>query len=441
MPPSRKSSSSTTRSKKANSAKAAAKAAAPAKTAEQIAQEEHDALVTSASKLIHAVTYSPVDEVKRLLKEGAPTWYQEESMGWNCLHFAAERGDADIVKACLSSGAVWNAVDFLGRTPGDIALSINDEKSYVMIRNEGIRTEMLHYVLKAAKSVPMEEDDEEAEDMPEQTQKTEIPGESSTTQLTSTGMTLRNEDKTSAGDNLEYLKSKLIWEMGEDGKERVCDADGNGVMMGWEEPLMKEHVRLMCHGHPKMASGEGLNILNIGYGLGIIDDMFQDLSPKPASHTVIEAHPQVLEHIKKRKFNQKPGVKILDGRWQDWCKEDKLEELLKATEESGGGFDIVFIDTFAEGYEELKDFFEVLPGILEGPDSVFSFWNGLGATNPTIYDVASDLAALHLDDVGMKTEWHDVIVDESIAEGTWKGIKRKYWDLRVYKLPVSTMNI
>lgn len=41
-------------------------------------------------------------------------------------------------------------------------------------------------------------------------------------------------------------------------------------MMGWEEPLMKEHVRLICHGHPKMASGEGLNILNIGYGLGIV---------------------------------------------------------------------------------------------------------------------------------------------------------------------------
>lgn len=108
MPASRRAAPST-RSKKANSTTAAAKAAAPAKTAEQIAQEEHDALVTSASKLIHAVTYSPVAEVKRLLKEGAPTWYQEESMGWNCLHFAAERGDADIVKACLSSGAVWNA--------------------------------------------------------------------------------------------------------------------------------------------------------------------------------------------------------------------------------------------------------------------------------------------------------------------------------------------
>lgn len=109
MPASRKTSAPTTRSKKANSTKAAAKAAAPAKTAEQIAQEEHDALVTSASKLIYAVTYSPVEEVKKLLKDGAPTWYQEDSMGWNCLHFAAERGDADIVKACLSAGAVWNA--------------------------------------------------------------------------------------------------------------------------------------------------------------------------------------------------------------------------------------------------------------------------------------------------------------------------------------------
>jgi hypothetical protein len=52
--------------------------------------------------------------------------------------------------------------------------------------------------------------------------------------------------------------------------EKVKLIFGRSVMMGWEEPLMKEHVRLMCHNHPKMASGEGLNILNIGYGLGIV---------------------------------------------------------------------------------------------------------------------------------------------------------------------------
>jgi hypothetical protein len=93
---------------------------------------------------------------------------------------------------------------------------------------------MLHYVLQAAKSVPMEEDVEEQEDdkpADNSEPETATPGESSTAQLTSTGMTLRNEDKTSAGDNLEYLKSKLVWEMGEDGKERVCDADGNGQVI------------------------------------------------------------------------------------------------------------------------------------------------------------------------------------------------------------------
>ena len=55
-------------------------------------------------------------------------------------------------------------------------------------------------------------------------------------------MTLRAEDDSSAGDNLAFLKSKLVWDMGQDGKERVLDADGNGVMMGWEEPLSKPSI-------------------------------------------------------------------------------------------------------------------------------------------------------------------------------------------------------
>jgi protein arginine N-methyltransferase 2 len=60
-----------------------------------------------------------------------------------------------------------------------------------------------------------------------------------------TNMTLRAEDDTSAGDNLAFLKSKLVWDMGQDGKERVLDADGNGVMMGWEEPLSKPQFLLV----------------------------------------------------------------------------------------------------------------------------------------------------------------------------------------------------
>ena len=45
-----------------------------------------------------------------------------------------------------------------------------------------------------------------------------------------TNIRLRAEDNTSAGDNLMFLKSKLTWDIGEDGRERVLDADGNGYV-------------------------------------------------------------------------------------------------------------------------------------------------------------------------------------------------------------------
>jgi len=47
---------------------------------------------------------------------------------------------------------------------------------------------------------------------------------------------LRAEDKSSAGDNLTFLRSKLVWETGEDGRERVMDEDSNGsVWCHWRE--------------------------------------------------------------------------------------------------------------------------------------------------------------------------------------------------------------
>jgi hypothetical protein len=40
---------------------------------------------------------------------------------------------------------------------------------------------------------------------------------------------------------------------------------------------------------------------------------------------------------------------------------------------------------------ELKAFFEIVPDLLEGPESVFSFWNGLGATSESSLEVLSSL--------------------------------------------------
>ncbi|KAL1406925.1 Arginine N-methyltransferase 2 [Vanrija albida] len=360
-----------------------------------------------AQALLHASSTEPAFTIAALLERHAPTWYQDEDLGFSCLHYAAERREPAIVRQLLRAGAVWNAVDHWGRTAGEVALSLGDRESWEAIRNEGVRSEMLHHALKGDAGNGV--------------------------------VTLRAQDDSSAGDNLAFLASELTWETGADGRERVLDADGNGVMMGWEEPLMREHVRLMTADHPKAnGANGGMSILNVGYGLGIVDRLFQSTSP--ASHTIIEAHPQVLKHIRDTGVDKIPGVRILEGRWQDWVVGDKLGELIAGTEDAMG-FDAIFVDTFAEGYEDLKAFFEVLPDILEAEAGVFSFWNGLGATNPTIYAVSSSLAELHLDDVGLDTTWHDVAIPESLAREVWKGVRRRYWELPGYKLPVSKMRL
>lgn len=61
--------------------------------------------------------------------------------------------------------------------------------------------------------------------------------------------------------------------------------------------------------------------------------------------------------------------------------------------------------------------------------------------DPTIYSVSSSLAELHLEDVGLQVEWHDVLIPESMREEVWKGVRRRYWDLPGYKLPIAKMGL
>lgn len=174
-------------------------------------------LLTLAFRLIKAAETAPPSVLAGLLAEGAPAWFQDDDLGWSCLHYAAERKEPECLKVLLQGGAIWNAVDKWGRTAGEVCLSLGDEEGWSIIRNEGIRsgksdlvepgnlaytliaTEMLHHALAGTSSPD-----------------------------TTNNIVLRAEDKTSAGDNLVFLKSKLTWDVGKDGKERVLDADGNG---------------------------------------------------------------------------------------------------------------------------------------------------------------------------------------------------------------------
>lgn len=106
---------------------------------------------------------------------------------------------------------------------------------------------------------------------------------------------------------------------------------------------MQETVRLLCDNHRNLA--RGLKVLNIGFGLGIIDELFQSLSTPPLLHVIIEAHPDVQAYMREHGWYEKPGVQVLEGKWQDVIENPAVLEV--------GGFDVIYTDTFSEDYEGL----------------------------------------------------------------------------------------
>jgi protein arginine N-methyltransferase 2 len=97
-------------------------------------------LLPLANRLLQAAQISPPSQISHLLSLGAPAWYQDETLGWSALHYAAERREPECIRVLLQGGAVWNAVDKGGRTAGEICLSLGDREGWEMIRNEGVRS-------------------------------------------------------------------------------------------------------------------------------------------------------------------------------------------------------------------------------------------------------------------------------------------------------------
>lgn len=90
-------------------------------------------------------------------------------------------------------------------------------------------------------------------------------------------------------------------------EDKLMDSDSKAVMMAWEKPLMEAHAKAVCSG--------GGHILNIGFGMGLVDTAIQQYAP--AIHTIVEAHPEVYERMLHTGWGEKDNVKIIFGRWQD----------------------------------------------------------------------------------------------------------------------------
>ncbi|TFK44747.1 arginine methyl transferase [Crucibulum laeve] len=343
-----------------------------------------------------------IDAIKEIIATGAPLWYQNESEGISPLHAAAYIRNTALTRFLISEGAIWNAVDNLKNTAGDIALSFNDIETYTVIRDAGIRAELLLGLLSIKETLN-----------------------------SSSAIVLRAADTTASGSTDAFLTSQLRYTTDEHGQD-ICmltigDGKEVGVMMGWETEIMQETVRKLSQNHP---SAKNLKVLNVGFGLGIIDNLFQNLADPPSHHVIIEPHPDVLAHMKMSGWYAKNGVKILEGKWQDFVDSDELFGY--------GGFDIIYTDTFSEDYSNLYRFFEHLPDLLQGLDSRFSFFNGLGATNALFYDVYTHISDLHLEDLGVQVKWSDVDVAPDNKLERW-GESREYFTLPIYRLPIGRM--
>lgn len=144
---------------------------------------------------------------------------------------------------------------------------------------------------------------------------------------------------------MNYLEEKLTYT--DDG--RLLDSQGRAIMMEWERDIMKESAEVICQ--------NGGRVLNIGFGMGIIDSYIQ--SHRIDSHWIVEAHSDVISKMAADGWLDKDNVTVVPKRWQD-----ALRSLPK--------FDGIYFDTWNDsGLRELL--VPKLPSLLK-LGGVFSYW-------------------------------------------------------------------
>jgi len=344
------------------------------------------------------------------------------------------KSGVEAVKLLLQEGAIWNDLDNNDETPGCLARRIGALELYELIVDAGVRAEMLLNRLDGYEE--LSEEEEEEDDVKESGAKadevSEVEGQGegdaapelvevspeqaakvlSTTEAEAEALEAEGVEANPGVTNARYLDSNLNIQ-----EDRILDSDQNGVMMQWESDIMKKSAVALL---PR----PGLKVLNIGHGMGIVDGFFQEQSP--AEHHIVEAHADVVAEMKKRGWDSKPGVTIHEGRWQD---------ILPGLVAEGVTFDAIYYDTFAESYADFRDFFsEHVIGLLEQEGGKWGFFNGMGADRQISYDVYQKVAEMDLFEAGFDVDWEDIPVPK--LDGEWQGVKRAYWVVDNYRLPL-----
>ena len=318
------------------------------------------------------------------------------------------QGAKETVKYLQQSGAIWNQLDSNNQTPGCIALRLGLIELYEMMVDAGVRAEMLLNRLEEYERLEDVAEDEDASG-PENAVAGEAANsaiiEQRATQFETTGTTTDLPNATPDVASDRFLSSTLSLSA-----DRLLDDHHNGVMMSWESDIMSRSADAIL-------TGPGFKILNIGFGMGFIDNQLQSHSSKPSNHHIVEAHPTVLATMREQGWYEKPGVVVLEGKWQD---------ILPQLASEGQSYDAIYFDTFAESYSQFRDFFsEQVVGLLQ-PGGKWSYFNGMGADRQISYDVYQKVVEMDLFESGFDVDWHDV----EVPELDWEGVRRSYWNIK-----------
>ncbi|KAK7828670.1 protein arginine n-methyltransferase 2 [Quercus suber] len=296
-------------------------------------------------QLCEAARSGDLDNLRALIDSGADVSYFDGE-GLTPLMHAAKHGHAAVVKTLLDAGAPWNALSPSNFSAGDFAMEASNQEAYDTLVNAGIQAELV------------------------------------------LGTIARRKNENGDFDGA-YLEDRVTFS-----EDKLMDSDSKAVMMAWEKPLMEAHAKAVCSG--------GGHILNVGFGMGLVDTAIQQYAP--VTHTI-------WSHSERWIWNGSCG----------YCHSAICT--------------CIFFDTYGEYYEDLREFHQHLPMLLK-PGGIYSFFNGLCGGNAFFHVVYCHLVSLELENLGYSTQLIPLPVKDCLGEEVWEGVKHKYWQLDTYYLPV-----
>eukprot|EP00529_Nitzschia_sp_RCC80_P023267 CAMPEP_0113444748 /NCGR_PEP_ID=MMETSP0014_2-20120614/2828_1 /TAXON_ID=2857 /ORGANISM="Nitzschia sp." /LENGTH=476 /DNA_ID=CAMNT_0000335773 /DNA_START=192 /DNA_END=1622 /DNA_ORIENTATION=- /assembly_acc=CAM_ASM_000159 len=420
---------------------------------------------TKVRQMLEAVSQNNLVVVDQLLTENPMYARQQlDETGQSPLMVASSAGNLVLVQKLLDEyGAPWNALDRQGLCAGDYA-------------TQHQHWDVVNYIVEFATRAEL------------------ILGE---IQRSNRNNSIQQQQDTST--KTDYLTNHRL-KYNEDGTA-LLDNDNDAVMMAWETPIMKVHASVMLRkdeetdngtkngnvgvggGHGGASSRSPYTVLNVGFGMGIIDTALQDQGP-PFEHHIIEAHPDVYhQKIVKDGWLSRKGVHVHFGKWQD---------VIPKLVENGIQMDAIFFDTYAEHAHDMEDFHRMcfsvpqqeedeedgddynngnngssihdgaaaatataiatataaarprrkrLQPLLKQPHGIYTFFNGLAPDNLFFHGVACNVIKLQLSRQGLDSEFLQCQMEAPNSSKIWQDVRRRYWHGRdTYYLPKVTWN-